>query len=156
VDLLGVILSKLTSVLLFRSGEHYCCLPVEHVVETFRPLPTQRLGDAPPFVKGLARLRGEAVPVLDFNRLLGDSKDTVATRYISLRLGDRRAILAVEEVLELRDLDQESMKQMPPLLADGSDTIASIGILDHRLLLLLQTARLFFDLDLLAPAPVPS
>ena len=40
-------------------------LPLEHVVETMRPLPVEPLGDAPRFILGLSIVRGEPIPVVD-------------------------------------------------------------------------------------------
>lgn len=148
-------LPDFVSVLLLRSGGRFCGLPVEHVVETMRPLPTESLGEAPSFVRGLARIRGEAVPVLDLNRLLGGSEDTVAGRYLSLRVGARRVALAVEELLELRVLDRDLLSSLPPLLSAGAAAVQAVGALDSSLLLVLQAAKLIPDGDWLAVEPAP-
>jgi purine-binding chemotaxis protein CheW len=131
----------MASLLILQSSAGICGVPVEHVVETLRPLPTQAIGNAPPFVLGLTRLRGEAVPVLDLNRLLGSDADTPATRFISLRVGDRHVALAVEALLDLRVVERSALSALPPLLSQGSPAVESIAAMDSGLLLVLACAK---------------
>ncbi|HZE91839.1 MAG TPA: chemotaxis protein CheW, partial [Rhizobacter sp.] len=60
-----------------------CALPLSHVVETMRPLPTETIAGAPDFVCGLAVIRGAPVPVVDLARLLG-ATDTQARRFVTV------------------------------------------------------------------------
>jgi len=60
-----------TACLLCHVGSFVCALPVEHVVEIMRPLPIRHLEDVPPFVLGVALVRGAPAPVVDVARLLG-------------------------------------------------------------------------------------
>jgi chemotaxis signal transduction protein len=51
-------------------GSRVGALAVRDVRETMRPLPVEPLARAPPFVRGLATIRGFPTPVVDFGRLL--------------------------------------------------------------------------------------
>jgi purine-binding chemotaxis protein CheW len=115
------------------------------VRETMRPLPIESLTGAPSFVLGLAIIRGFPVPVIDTGRLLGSpASDT--RRFVSLKLGERSAALAVDDVLGIRSLPTVTLSETPPLLR-GADQrlVAVIGTLDSRLLLVLEAARLVLD-----------
>ena len=57
--------------LLCRQAGCYVALPAAQVVETMRPLGTDSVPEMPPFVLGLAIVRGAAVPVVDVGTLLG-------------------------------------------------------------------------------------
>jgi purine-binding chemotaxis protein CheW len=112
---------------------------VEHVVETMRPLPVAPLGDAPPFVRGLAIVRGAPVIVVDAARLLGVASDA-ATRYVIVRAGgDRRIALAVDAVLDVRPFVGTELAALPALVR--ADAIAQIGAADHGLVVVLEAAR---------------
>jgi purine-binding chemotaxis protein CheW len=132
--------------LLFRARTRLCALPIERLVETLRPLPVAPFPGVPAFVLGLARIRGAAVPVVDLGALLGSPEPPQATRFLSLRLDDRRVALAVESVLGLRQLAPEALSELPPLLANADQAaVGAIGTLDAELLLSLETARIVPD-----------
>ncbi|HEY2900357.1 MAG TPA: chemotaxis protein CheW [Polyangia bacterium] len=128
--------------LLCRLASGLCALPLDCVIETMRPLPVARVDHAPPFVLGLAVVRGEAIPVIDGARLLGAGPASLARRFVTLKVGSRRVALAVDDVVGLRDLAALSLGALPPLLAQvETDAVAAIGSLDQQLLLVLGGAR---------------
>jgi purine-binding chemotaxis protein CheW len=107
-----------------------------------RPLPLLTLPSTPPFVLGVSRIRGAAVPVVDVGALLGAAEPAAASRFVTVRAGDRRVALAVEAVLGIRDLPPSSRDDLPPLLGtDQEGVAAAVGALDAELLVVLRTAR---------------
>ena len=137
---------ELASVLVLRCAGFLCALPVAQVAEVFRPLPVEALGSAPAFVRGMARVRGVAVPVVELAWLLGAGSPREAQRWVALKADGRCVVLAVDEVLDVRDLDPQAMEAMPPLLAAGAPAVESLGSLDSKLLLILQAGRLVPEL----------
>ncbi|HEY4971358.1 MAG TPA: chemotaxis protein CheW [Steroidobacteraceae bacterium] len=139
--------------LLCRIGSRIGALAVKDVRETMRPLPIEPLTGTPPFVLGVAIVRGSAVPVIDAGRLLDPSAlrsaaitSPPAARFVSLELGDRTAVLAVDAVLDVRPLAAGILAQIPPLLRGaGKELVSIIGALDSHLLLVLEAARLVPD-----------
>ena len=128
--------------LLCRAGPHLCALPLEQIIEVMRPLPSESLADAPPFVQGVAVIRGGPVPVIDLARLLGQAKSS-PTRFITVRTGGRILALAVGEVLGLKRDDQAGSRASVPLMREAAkESIAAIGSLDSEALLFLTTLRL--------------
>ena len=73
---------------------------------------------------GVARSRGMATPVVDLNRLLGEASAGAGGRFVSLRVDERRVILAEDEAREIRSLDDRSVEALPPLLA-GREVLTS-------------------------------
>lgn len=131
--------------LVFRTKVLLCALPLASVEEIMRPLPVKALEGVPPFVTGVSVIRGAAVPVVDAGLLLGREEST-PTRLISLKVADRRAALAVDEVLGIRALPAESMQDLPSLLQEaGGDVVEAIGTFDAELLLVLRGARIVPD-----------
>ncbi|TAK22090.1 MAG: chemotaxis protein CheW [Chloroflexota bacterium] len=131
--------------LLCRVRGALCALPLEHVVETMRPLPVEPLAGTPPFVRGVSIIRGVPLPVVDAALLVNAQHDDPA-RFVTLRVGGRQVALAVNEVVGVRAIKPEGFHDLPPLLREvAADVITSIGALDHELLLTLQSARLVPD-----------
>jgi purine-binding chemotaxis protein CheW len=139
--------------LLCRIGSRIGALALKDVRETMRPLPIEPLTGTPPFVLGVAIVRGSAAPVIDAARLLDPSAIPSAlttspspARFVSLELGDRTAVLAVDAVLDVRSLAAGILAQIPPLLREsGKELVSAIGALDTQLLFVLDAARLVPD-----------
>jgi purine-binding chemotaxis protein CheW len=135
------------AVLLVRAGSHVCALPLDHVVETMRPLAIEPVAGGPSFVRGLSRIRGAPVPVVDLRSILGTDVnargDAEVRRFVTLRVGGRRVALAVEAVVGVLRLEQARLRDMPPLLREAvGGAVEAAGTLDGELLLVLRAGRL--------------
>lgn len=118
-------------------------LPVAHVVEQMRPLPVEAVRGTPPYVLGMSRVRGEAIPVMDLGRFLTGTEGPAAARWVTVRVGDRRMALAVDVVEGVRTADLPHLGALPPLLREvDTRAVDALGVLDASLLLLLHAARL--------------
>jgi len=142
--------SSSTACLLCNVGSFVCALPVAHVVEVMRPLPIRHLEDVPPFVLGVALVRGAPAPVVDVARLLGvtppnEPRPSRIGRFVTVAAhGHGRPIsLAVEDVRGIRALARAELDALPPLLgAVDARGARAIGATDGELLLILETTRL--------------
>jgi purine-binding chemotaxis protein CheW len=132
------------ALLICRVGTRLCGIPLEHVVETMRPLPVEPLAHLPAFVAGVSLIRGLAIPVLDAQRLLGANVEAQSRqRYVTIRLGARSAALAVDAVVGVRHVDASQLAELPPLLREpGNDLVLALGTLDRELLVVLERSRL--------------
>jgi purine-binding chemotaxis protein CheW len=136
--------------LLCRIGSRIGALALKDVRETMRPLPIETLPGMPPFVLGVAIVRGFPAPIVDAIRLLkpvaSPSPPMISSpsaRFVSLKLGERTAVLAVDAVLDIRPLAAGILADIPPLLREaGAEQMAVIGALDTQLLFVLEAARL--------------
>jgi purine-binding chemotaxis protein CheW len=135
-----------TRVLLCRVRTRLCAVPLEHVVETMRPLRVESFAGMPSFIKGVSLIRGAPVPVVDAGALLGTSDDAQPARFVAVRAGQRRVALAVEEVLGVRELPAATLHSLPPLLHDASaDVVSAVGTLDQEFLVVLQATRFVLE-----------
>jgi purine-binding chemotaxis protein CheW len=124
--------------------------PRAHVIETMRPLRIDPMSAMPPFVLGLAVVRGAPVPVVDVGLLLG-SGGKAAGRWVTVQVGPRSVAFAVESVAGMQELPADVLEQVPPLLRGAGDgVVASIGALDAQLLVVLEGARLLTEEQWLA------
>jgi chemotaxis signal transduction protein len=126
-------------------GTTCCAFPLSHVAESMRALHITALEHQPPFVLGVATIRGDVLPVVDLARLLGITASR-PNRFITLNLGIRRVAVAVEGVLGVRKLTEAVSSGLPPLLRDLEDgAVTAMAQLDDHLLLILHAARLLPD-----------
>lgn len=150
VDGRGVSGTVVHHVLIARVGTLACAIPVEHVVETMRPLPIEPLGHDSAYVRGVAVIRGAPTIVIDTASLLGDGLGDgdkpsagARSRFVVVRAGARTAALIVDEVREVRVIPAAELGALPPLArAAGGGTIQAIGAVDQGLLVVLEAAKL--------------
>ncbi|HEX3346425.1 MAG TPA: chemotaxis protein CheW [Polyangiaceae bacterium] len=137
-----------TAALVFRVRDRLCTLPLEHVVETMRPQPVKAVAGAPPYVAGIALIRGSALPVVDVARLLDVSAAPTSTsddaaRFVTVRAAHRTVALAVDAVVGVRGLTPGAFRDLPPLLRDAAPGgVTTIASLDAELLVVLDAARI--------------
>ena len=129
--------------LAIRIGVRICGVPISDVVEIMRPLPIEALSGALDAVRGLSVIRGEPVPVIDLGTLLGASSNRVSTRFVAIRVGERRVALAVDAVLGIREFAPAVRTQMPPLLSDAcTELVEAVGALDTELFMVLKACSI--------------
>jgi purine-binding chemotaxis protein CheW len=134
------------TVLLVRAGARLCALPIACVVETLRPLPSSPMAGAPPFVQGVAIVRGDPVPVVDLAAFVGGAGAAErATRWVTVRTGRRTAALAVTAVLAVAELDPRDGRSEPLVQDACAGAIASLRARDDDLLVVLDAARVVPD-----------
>lgn len=141
--------ARVFRVLVCRVQSRLCGLPLDAVEETLRPQPLKPLASPVVHVLGLARIRGDWVAVVDLAGLLGlpsGPADLQPRRYVIVRAGERRAALAVTDVLGLQTLPAEGVRSLPPLLRDREHAaVAALAERDDDLIAVLDQARLLPD-----------
>ena len=113
-----------------------------------RPLEVRPVAGAPPFISGVAVIRGVPAPVVDAASLfggIGEPRSEEVTRFVTLKTADRRVALEVQQILGVTQVDPARLADLPPLLADAAEHIAAIGTLDRDLLVVLRAGRFVPD-----------
>jgi purine-binding chemotaxis protein CheW len=133
--------------LLVRVSRQLCAIPLAHVEEAMRAQPLRGLPGAPESVPGLAVVRGVALPVVHAGIVLGQKRTSldIPRRFVTLRTGRRKVVLAVDEVLGVRDMASARWAELPPLLNRAGSEVAGVMALDDELLLVLAASRLVPD-----------
>jgi purine-binding chemotaxis protein CheW len=129
--------------LVVRARRWFCALPIEDVVEVFRPRPFEPVAGAPVFVRGVAVVRGSPVPVVELGALLGGELSHPGTRFVTVRTQRRVVALEVDEIVGVRELSASDLAAAAPLLGGAAaGLVASLAALDGDLLAVLDCARL--------------
>jgi purine-binding chemotaxis protein CheW len=133
--------------LLVRVPSALCAFPLAEVIETMRPLTVQPLANMPDFIRGVARIRGAAVPVIQLTALFQeDDLCDLPTRFVTLRVGQRCVAIAVQSVVGIADMSDHVFDNLSPLLKTArTESIQTLGTLDSEFLIMLNTARLVPD-----------
>lgn len=127
--------------LVVRAAGRHVALSFEDLIEVFRPLQVAALGEVPEVVRGMCRHRGEWVPVVDLAVVLGAGQ-AGSRMCVAVRVGDRRAALAVDGVRGLRPLPA-LVRPAPSLVREATaGVVRALGSLDSELLVVLEAARL--------------
>lgn len=136
-------MAQTEAMLVCRIAGRAYALPLACVAETMRPLPVESVGGAPAMVLGLSVIRGQPVPVLDAGFLVSGVVNPVApTRFVVLKLGDRRAAAGVDSIDGIRTLSRRALAELPSLLGQPrGGPIESAGTLDGELLFVLRSIR---------------
>jgi purine-binding chemotaxis protein CheW len=96
----------------------------------------------PTFISGLSLVRGAPLPVVNAAALTGQAAGP-PTRFVTLQVGSRQVVLAVQEVVGIRAMPADPLHSMPPLLGGAqNEVVAAIGALDAEFLWLLDAARM--------------
>ncbi|HEX8910049.1 MAG TPA: chemotaxis protein CheW [Anaeromyxobacteraceae bacterium] len=129
-------------VVVVQAGAGLCALPIRAVTETMRPAAARPLAGAPPFVAGVAIVRGVPTPVIDLAALLGGAPEEAPGRWVIVRCGARLAALAVRGVVGVTSLPGAAETQVPLLDGAASGAVAALRALDGELLVVLEESRL--------------
>lgn len=151
------VLSTITDVvvLVVRVRHRRCALPIEHVIETMRPLPIDPVDRAPIGVLGLSIVRGIPVAVVDPGAWLGGAEGEIA-RFVTVRIGARVAALAVQSVEGVSRLRHDEFASLPLALGEAGAAIDRLATLDSELVLVLRATRLVPDAALALADAVPT
>ncbi|MDR3418127.1 MAG: chemotaxis protein CheW [Nevskia sp.] len=106
-----------------------------------------RIPDVADFVMGLLNLRGVIVPVVDLRlrfRLAGAAHEADAVMIV-LNIGSRTIAAVVDGVSDVVALAPTQVLPPPDLATVDSRSLAGLGVVDQRMLILLDVDTLFAD-----------
>lgn len=122
---------------LFTAAGQTWALPAAAVVQVLRMAAPAPAPGAPPHVRGVLNVRGRLVTVIDVPARLGAPPRPLrpSDRLLIVGRGERRVALAVDEVLDVRELDDAALERdgtvpRSPLLA-GALRLAEGVVLVH-------------------------
>jgi len=134
----------LQDMLIVQAHEQRYALPVQHILMVYDELRLVRVPGTPPFIRGVANVRGQMLSVLDLSVLLGYAADDTAEGHLLiLPVGPaqerQQVALFVSAVEGIHQYATENIIALPPEL----DTLAhALGILPDGIILLNLQAML--------------
>lgn len=114
-------------VVVFLLGEIRFGLSTEIVEELTHAFHFEVLPDVPRVVAGAVNLRGAVLPVFDLRGYLGlpAKAPDVTDHFVVARAGQRRVVLHVDRVLELRSIAVAPVSEVPDLRVPANGALVS-------------------------------
>ncbi len=137
--------------LAFRLGGEEYGLSILAVRELRAYEHVTRIANAPACVKGMLNLRGFVVPIVDLRIWLAlpDPRYDATTVVVVVNVDGNTVGMVVDSVTDVVDLPYESRRPTPDLGAAASAPyLSGIGMLEERLLILVDAERLLSSIDL--------
>jgi len=134
-------------VLAFTIGAEEYGVDIHHVQELRSYVAVTRIANAPDFIKGVVNLRGLIVPIIDLRLKMGMSAPTYDQFTVVIIVNVAQGVMGmvVDSVSDVALLLPEQIKPAPQLqVKSGSDSgyVTGLGMIDERLLILLDIERL--------------
>lgn len=109
-----------------------------------------RVASAPAFVKGVLNLRGVIVPIVDLRICfaLPDPRYDATTVVVVLNVGGTTVGIVVDSVTDVVDLPRGSIRPAPDMGAASKPYLTGIGLLDERMLILVDVEHLLSSVDI--------
>jgi len=119
----------------FYLGEEEFGFDIMSVQEIIRQPKLSRIPMAPPYVEGVANLRGMVLPIIDTRTRFGmpRAEDTDRTRVLVVDVDGNKTGLRVDRVRQVTRVLQRQMEPPPPVIREGinSDYLESVVKLDE-------------------------
>jgi purine-binding chemotaxis protein CheW len=135
----------------FRLGEEEYAIDILKVQEIRGYDSVTRIAGAPEFIKGVTNLRGVIVPIVDLRLKfgLGQAVYDAFTVVIILNLGSRVVGVVVDAVCDVLTLGPESLRPAPEIVSVmKTEHLRGLGVLEDRMLILLDIEKLLLDPEL--------
>lgn len=136
-------------VVVVRCGNEEYALPVEHVVSIEKLEDVTPIPHLPEFVVGLMKIRGELVPILDFEQILYNRKapSNETVRVVVVQTNSINIGLLVLDATEILDLLESDLKQVGLSNYSKTKFFTSVANLENRMITLVEPSILVTTLD---------
>lgn len=142
-------MSDQNKVVVFQVGHEDYAIAIDFVisiekVEGITPIP-----HLPNYVKGIVKVRGELVPVIDFEQILYNRpiQPTEATRLIVLYTEDLSVCVMVNDAKEIIDVAPENIKQLGLVGYKKTEYLTGVANLEQRLITIINPSILVHSLE---------
>ncbi|AST00874.1 MULTISPECIES: chemotaxis protein CheW [Geobacillus] len=133
----------------FRVEREQYAVSIAYVVSIEKMTAPTAVPHMPDCMAGVARIRGELVPVLDMRKLLYGRtiEETDQTRLVVAAVDGLSVAFIVDEAKEIVDIEPEAIKPLQLVSAERTPYVVGIASMPERLLTVLDPRVLFAHLD---------
>lgn len=136
-------------VVVFKTGNEEYAIPIEFIISIEKMEGITPIPHLPPYVKGIAKVRGELIPVLDLNRILYDAPivDESSVRNIVLQTKELSLGILVNEAKDIIEISEGQIKQIGLVAYEKTSYFTGVANLDSRLITLIDPEKLVQSLE---------
>lgn len=136
-------------VVVFRCGNEDYAIPVDHVVSIEKLEQVNPIPHLPNYFLGLMKIRGELVPIVDFEQILygRSASSDEQVRVIVLQTEEMFIGLLVLEAKEILDIAEEDLKQIGLVNYSKTQYFSSVANLENRVITIIDPSILVRTVD---------
>ncbi|WP_226667714.1 chemotaxis protein CheW [Metabacillus litoralis] len=141
---------ELSKVVVFRAGDEEYGLPIQHVISIEKLEDINVIPNMPNYMKGVVKVRGELIPVLDTNRILYHQDsiiDEQTTKLIVVHSDEISSALIVKEAKEILDIQEEQLKSISVGAFQATKYFAAVASIKDRLITIIDPNLLIAGLE---------
>ncbi|MGM0874114.1 MAG: chemotaxis protein CheW [Bacillota bacterium] len=130
----------ISKVVVFRAGNEEYGLPIEHVISIEKLEDINVIPNMPLYMKGVVKVRGELIPVLDTNCIFyhQDTSLDDQTKLIVVHSEELCAALIVKEAKEIVDIQKNQLKSIAVGAFQATKYFVAVASLDERLITIIN------------------
>lgn len=133
----------------FQVGSNRFGINVIKVKEIIQPIPVTFIPHSHPFVEGIIQLRGEVLPVVDMNRVLGLAhlERSDQHKYIVAEFNKQRVVFHVDNVSMIHRISWEQIEKPSEMYQNGTSQVIGVIKREDSMLLLLDFERVILEIN---------
>lgn len=138
-----------SQVVVFRTGDEEYGLPIEHVISIEKLEDINTIPNMPYYMKGVVKVRGELIPVLDTYQIFYHQNITIDqdVKLIVIQSDDMSAALIVKEAKEIIDIQEIQLKTITIGAFQSTKYFSAVASLEQRLITIINPNLLLKSLE---------
>ncbi|APH04501.1 chemotaxis protein CheW [Bacillus weihaiensis] len=141
---------ELTKVVVFQAGTEEYGIPIDHVISIERLEEINNIPNMPDYMKGVVKVRGELIPVLDTNKILYRTDSDLSqhsTKLIVIQSDSLSAALIVKDAKEILDISADELKSIAVGAFQATKYFSAVASLPDRLITIIDPNLLLNSLE---------
>ncbi|WP_277586643.1 chemotaxis protein CheW [Psychrobacillus antarcticus] len=136
-------------VVVFQCGNEEYAVSIEHVVSIEKLEHVNPIPHLPNYLIGLMKIRGELVPIIDFEQILYNRSgvDEVLARVVTMHTENLTVGLLVKEAKEILDIDRDNLKQIGLVNYTKTRYFTAVANLENRMITIVDASILVRSLE---------
>ena len=133
----------------FQVGMNKFGINVIKVKEIIKPLPITFVPHAHEQVEGIVQLRGEVLPVVDLEKVLGIPKSTKneQEKYIVTEFNKQKVIFHVSNVTQIHRISWDQIEKPSNIYQNGTSHVIGVIKREEEMILLLDFERIIVEIN---------
>ena len=136
-------------VVVFQCGNEEYAVPIEHVVSIEKLEQVNPIPHLPNYLIGLMKIRGELVPIIDFEQILYNRSGVnfENARVVTMHTQDMSIGILVKEAKEILDILADDLKQMGLVNYTKTQYFTAVANLENRMITIVDPSILVRSLE---------
>lgn len=133
----------------FQAGNEEYAFPILYVISIEKLEGMTAVPHMPQYVTGLAKVRGELIPVIDLEKVLYNREIQIEdkTRVIVLQTNDLSLGVLVKDAKEILEIPEDKLKQPGLIAYEKTKFITGVASFESRMIMVLDPQSLIDSLE---------